>query len=92
MLNDAHSSHRHRASGHMAAGCNRLSPSRLARVFASCSTPARHGRRSQPSSGPNSSRLRATMPNTSFKVTRRPVTQFAVANWPPVHRAPQLDR
>ena len=30
--------------------------------------------------------------NTSFKVTRRPVTQFAAANWAPVHRAPQLDR
>jgi hypothetical protein len=30
--------------------------------------------------------------NTSFKVTRRPVTQFAVANWAPVHHAPQLDR
>ena len=31
-------------------------------------------------------------PNNSFKVTRRPVTQFAVANWAPVHRAPQLNR
>jgi hypothetical protein len=31
-------------------------------------------------------------PNTSFKVTRRPGTHFAVANWAPVHRAPQLDR
>ena len=31
-------------------------------------------------------------PNTSFKVTRQPVTQFAVANWAPAHRAPQLDR
>ena len=30
--------------------------------------------------------------NTSAKVTRRPVTQPAVANWAPVHRAPQLDR
>ena len=31
-------------------------------------------------------------PNTSFKVTRLPVTQFAVANWAPVPRTPQLDR
>jgi hypothetical protein len=30
--------------------------------------------------------------NTSFKVTRRPVTQFAVANWVTVPRAPQFDR
>jgi hypothetical protein len=30
--------------------------------------------------------------NTSFKVTRRSVTQFAVANWAPAHPAPQLDR
>jgi hypothetical protein len=30
--------------------------------------------------------------NTSFEVTRRPLTQFAVANWAPVHPAPQLDR
>jgi hypothetical protein len=30
--------------------------------------------------------------NTSFEGTRRPVTQFAVANWAPVHHAPQLDR
>ena len=34
----------------------------------------------------------ALWPNTSFKVTRRPVTQFAVANSAPVHPAPQLDR
>ena len=30
--------------------------------------------------------------NHSFKVTRQPVTQFAAANWAPVHRAPQLKR
>jgi hypothetical protein len=35
---------------------------------------------------------RGLRPNTSFKVTRRPVTQLAVATWAPVHRAPQLDR
>ena len=35
---------------------------------------------------------RGLRPNTSFKVTRRPVTQFAVANWAPFHRAPQLNR
>jgi hypothetical protein len=30
--------------------------------------------------------------NPSFEGTRSPVTQFAVANWAPVPRAPQLDR
>jgi hypothetical protein len=30
--------------------------------------------------------------NTSFEGMRRPVTQFAVANWAPVPRTPQLDR
>jgi hypothetical protein len=34
----------------------------------------------------------AAASNTSLKVTRWPVTQFAVANWMPAHRAPQLDR
>jgi hypothetical protein len=30
--------------------------------------------------------------NTSFEGMRRPVTQFAVANWAPAPRTPQLDR
>jgi hypothetical protein len=30
--------------------------------------------------------------NTSFEGMRRPVTLFAVANWAPVPRTPQLDR
>jgi hypothetical protein len=34
----------------------------------------------------------AAASNTSFTVTRRPVTQLAAASWAPVHHAPQLDR
>ena len=36
--------------------------------------------------------IRSVGPNPSFELTRRPVTQFAVANWAPVPRASQLDR
>jgi hypothetical protein len=49
-------------------------------------------------SAPTSQQLRSAVEvlgsasNTSFKVTRRPVTQFAAANWAPAHHAPQLDR
>ena len=38
------------------------------------------------------SQNRGLSSNTSFKVTRRPVTQFAMANWAPARPAPQLDR